>query len=124
MWERVGQFRGWAVLSRECHVLEWNDEAERLFGWSRGAVVGRDFIETLVESGSRETFLKDLREAAAAGGCPVVGRHWETPLTTPTGGVVRARWAVSPRPPWRSDVVFHVDQFGDSGQGGTRVPAR
>ena len=112
------------MLSREGHVLEWNDEAERLFGWSRGEVLGRDFIKTLVDPAYREAFLKDLREAAAAGGCPVVGRQWETPLTTPSGGLVRARWALSPRPPWRSDVLFHVDQIAGPSEGGTRVPAR
>ncbi|MBL0350104.1 MAG: PAS domain-containing protein [Elusimicrobia bacterium] len=105
-------------------MLEWNDEAERLFGWPRRDLLGRDFIETLVEPANRASFIKDLQDAAAAGGCPVVGRQWETPLTTPTGEVVRARWAVSPRPPWRSAVVFHVDRSVRSSDGGACVATR
>lgn len=124
MVERVGGFRGWALISREGHVLEWNEEAERLFGWPRRDLLGRDFIETLVDPDHRASFIKDLQDAAAAGGCPVVGRHWETPLTTPTGEVVAARWAVGPRPPWRSDVVLHVDQSVQRNDGGGRVPVR
>ncbi len=37
------------VVSDHAHrVLDWNDAAEKLFGWSREEVLGRDFLDLLV----------------------------------------------------------------------------
>ena len=41
-------------VSEEVLIEDWNQEAERTFGWRREEVVGRDFIETLIRPKDRE----------------------------------------------------------------------
>lgn len=98
--------QGLAVLSRDGRIVHWDDAAQRLLGWAPAQVVGRDFIDTLVAPGHREVFRREAMEAAAAQGCPVIGRRWAAPLLTPSGEAVRTSWAVVPRPVWASQVEF------------------
>ena len=37
----------------QCSVTGWNDRAERMFGWSREEVLGRDFFEFLIPQDAR-----------------------------------------------------------------------
>ena len=37
----------------QCRITDWNECAERIFGWSREEVIGRNFFEFLIPKGAR-----------------------------------------------------------------------
>ncbi|UCG14647.1 MAG: PAS domain S-box protein [Deltaproteobacteria bacterium] len=41
------------IWDRECRITDWNKCAERVFGWSREEVLGRNFFEFLIPEGAR-----------------------------------------------------------------------
>jgi len=42
-----------AIWDRECRVTGWNRHAERLFGWSRDEVLGRNFFDFIIPDSAR-----------------------------------------------------------------------
>ena len=80
------------VWDSECRVLDWNDHAERLFGWTRDEVVGHCFFDFI------------LPEHEKAGVEAVVGRFMLGDLPsrhvndnlTKSGDVITCEWANSP----------------------------
>ncbi len=41
------------IWDRDCRITGWNNSAERMFGWSREEVIGRNFFEFLIPKGAR-----------------------------------------------------------------------
>ena len=72
-------------------ILMWNDEAERLFGWSEREVVGRDISEVLV--GPDDLAAADAIMTEVKGGGPWSG---DFPVRRKDGSTLRV--AVSDRP--------------------------
>lgn len=69
-------------------IWEWNDEAERVLGYTREQMIGKDSYEVLAPPGQREYFLK-RREAVLAGQTlgPV-----EVEMATADGGQRTVLW--------------------------------
>lgn len=44
------------IWNRQCRITGWNDQAEKIFGWSREEVLGRDLFDLLVPVSSRSRF--------------------------------------------------------------------
>jgi PAS domain S-box-containing protein len=54
---------GFAVWDKDYHILEWNEQAEIMFGWSRDEAIGRNFFELIVSEKGRsrvEGIVEDL----------------------------------------------------------------
>jgi PAS domain S-box-containing protein len=50
------------VLSREYCIVEFNQEAERLLGWARRDVLGRNYLDLCVPDALRQNVAADLRQ--------------------------------------------------------------
>lgn len=59
------------VLSREYHIVEFNREAERVFGWARQDVLGKHYLDLCVPDAVREAVAADLHQVLW--GAPVRG---------------------------------------------------
>jgi len=54
---------GFVVWDREYRVLEWNEQSEKMFGWTREEAVGANFYDLIVSVEAKhivESILKDL----------------------------------------------------------------
>ncbi len=70
------------------HVMEWNRQAEKVFGWSGAQVHGKRMAEQLVVEGDREVYAEMARQAVAE------NRVIEavTDCRTRDGEEIRCRW--------------------------------
>jgi len=70
------------------HVMEWNRQAEKVFGWSSAQVHGKRMAEQLVSEGDRERYAEMARLAVA--GNQVI--EAVTDCRTRDGEDIRCRW--------------------------------
>ncbi len=48
-------------------ILDWNEEAQATFGWTRAEALGRELADTLIAAGAREAFRADVEAFGADG---------------------------------------------------------
>ncbi len=49
------------------HILSWNSQAVRMFGWSREEILGQSFVETIIPVSYREGYLEGLQQYVQTG---------------------------------------------------------
>jgi len=62
------------VIDASGGIVDWNDRAEKIFGWSRGEVMGRELAETIIPPRYREAHRRGLKHFLASGEGPVLNR--------------------------------------------------
>jgi PAS domain S-box-containing protein len=82
-------------LSPDCRIIEFNPEAERLFGRRRGEVLGEAYLESFVPEKHREAIAEDIRKVLR--GDPT--RGFENPVRV-KGGEERVLL-------WNVDALFN-----------------
>ena len=60
-------------------ITAWNRQAESLFGWAAGDVVGCRLSEVIIPERLREAHEEGLRRYALSGHGPLIDRHSEVP---------------------------------------------
>lgn len=65
-------------------ILEWNQEAERLFGWTAAEAIGEELGARIVPLVHRDAYQKTMRKISAPGGAEPI-RRFETTALSRTG---------------------------------------
>ena len=65
------------VIDETGSIIEFNPAAERMFGWSRSAVLGKDLLDTVIPAFYRKGYANGA-EYMAGRGAPMVGQRMET----------------------------------------------
>jgi len=65
------------VADHEGHILEFNPAAERLFGYRRKDVLGRELADTIIPPSLRQQHRRELAHFLATGERPIVGKRVE-----------------------------------------------
>lgn len=65
------------TMAADGRVVDWNDEAERMFGHPRTHAVGRDLAELIIPPGLREAHRKGLARYNATGASTILGQRLE-----------------------------------------------
>src|ERR1700704_5496598 len=68
---------GMVTMDHEGRIVEFNPAAERLFGRSRGDVIGRSLADTIIPPASREPHTEGLAHYLATGEATVFGKRIE-----------------------------------------------
>ncbi|MFH1568895.1 MAG: PAS domain S-box protein [Gemmatimonadota bacterium] len=76
------------LLSPEARILEWNGEAERLIGWRREEVLGKDYLRMCIAEADREAVGAAIRRVLR--GLPARGH--ENPVVTRDGSARVLVW--------------------------------
>jgi PAS domain S-box-containing protein len=58
------------VMRADGKILDWNGRAERVFGWSRAEIIGKDMAETLIPPRYREAHRRGLARFISNGNPP------------------------------------------------------
>src|SRR5690606_28486578 len=74
------------VVDQTGSIVEFNPAAERMFGWSRAEILGRDMLHTIVPSFYRSGFSTG-GEYMAMRGAPMVGNRMESVAQDRDGNV-------------------------------------
>src|SRR5262249_36740584 len=69
---------GIVALDSSCKVIEFNPAAERMLGYSRAEVIGRDAVDLLAVADRRENARRVLANCLADCRAELFGRHVET----------------------------------------------
>lgn len=80
------------VLNQEYRIVEWNEEAEKIFGWQRDSVLGEDYFLLFVAPSNRED-LKDIFNKTLNQG--QVQRNLETKILTADGSERTLLWNIN-----------------------------
>lgn len=65
------------MMDRDGCIIEWNRPAERIFGWSRQEVLGRNLGDTIVPPSLRDAHARGVARYLATGDGPVLNQRIE-----------------------------------------------
>ena len=59
------------------HIKDWNNQAEKIFGWTRAEAIGRYLHETIIPPQYRESHIRGMQHFKATGEGPVLSKTLE-----------------------------------------------
>src|SRR4029079_15059029 len=62
-------------MDERSHIVIWNAQAERTFGWTREEAIGRNLSETIIPHAYREAHNKGMQRFLSSGEAPVVNKR-------------------------------------------------
>lgn len=74
------------VIDETGKIIEFNPAAERIFGWAKAEIVGKDLLQTVIPSFYRKGFANG-GEYMGGRGAPMLGRRMETVTQNRSGEV-------------------------------------
>jgi PAS domain S-box-containing protein len=80
------------VLNQEYRILEWNEEAEKIFGWRRDSVLGEDYFLLFVPPSQREKLRGYLDETIKKG---KIQRNLESKIINSEGNERCLLWNIN-----------------------------
>lgn len=69
-------------------IVEWNHAAERIYGWSRAEVRGKNYVEWFIPEEARERVADEIRKVLGGG----AAIDYENPVITRNGTEKLLRW--------------------------------
>jgi PAS domain S-box-containing protein len=89
-------FDGFVLMDRDGRVVEWNPQAEKIFGWTRSEALGRDASDLMIAPPLRPMFQKGLAGHLATGEGPMLHRRSEVRAVRRDGDEFPADLIVTP----------------------------
>jgi diguanylate cyclase (GGDEF)-like protein/PAS domain S-box-containing protein len=89
-------------------IVDWNQQAERDFGWSRDEVIGHQFAETVISPRFREVYREGFDHLLRTGEHTLLGRRFEMPAMHRDGGEFPVEITVSALP---TDGGYRLNAF-------------
>jgi PAS domain S-box-containing protein len=80
------------VLNQDYRILEWNEEAEKIFGWTRDSVMGEDYFLLFVPPQERKRLREQLELTISQG---KVQRNLESKILTNDGNERCLLWNIN-----------------------------
>ena len=80
------------VMSSEYRILEWNEQAEHLYGWPRQEVLNKNYLELFVPDEIRDSVAADIRKVLSG----KTARNFENMIRIRDGNQRILLWNVSP----------------------------
>jgi PAS domain S-box-containing protein len=91
-------YEAFISIDLEGRIVDWNAEAERVFGWSREEALGRVLADTIVPERYRAAHVRGLKHYLATGEGPLLGRRIEIEALRRNGSEFPVELTISPTP--------------------------
>jgi PAS domain S-box-containing protein len=98
-------YDAYVAMDREGIVVDWNPEAERIFGWTREEAIGRSLAQTIIPVRMREGHMQGLVHYLHTGEGPVLNRRIELPALHRDGREFPVELTISTMR-FEEDVIF------------------
>lgn len=87
-----------AVIVMDDHgvIIDWNPQAEQIFGWPREAILGEKLSDRIIPPQYREAHEKGLRHYLKTGEGPVLGKRLEITALRRDGVEIAVELAITP----------------------------
>jgi PAS domain S-box-containing protein len=76
-------------------ILNWNSQAEAIFGWPREQALGKDFMELVISGADRDELKAAMECVPGSGQCPIAGRRREIMTRRRDGREFKAEMSVT-----------------------------
>ncbi|HWT51523.1 MAG TPA: PAS domain S-box protein, partial [Caulobacter sp.] len=83
------------TMAHSGRVVEWNDQAERMFGYSRDEAIGRDLADLIIPPGLRAAHREGLARYLRDGRSTIMGRRLELQALRADGAVFPVELAIN-----------------------------
>lgn len=83
------------VMDAAGSIVDWNPQAERIFGWSRSEAIGRLLADTIIPERARAAHGRGLEEYLRTGHGPLLNRTIEVTAMRRNGGEFPAEVAIT-----------------------------
>jgi PAS domain S-box-containing protein len=84
------------TIDRGSHVIDWNNAAERMFGYTRAEAIGRDITELIIPQVHRRHHLEGIERYLKEGKAQILNRRVETRAVRRNGDEFDAELSVWP----------------------------
>ncbi|HEY2826571.1 MAG TPA: PAS domain S-box protein, partial [Pirellulales bacterium] len=84
------------AMNDEGQIVEWNQQAEKTFGWNRDEVLGKNLAETIVPSQHREAHFAGMDRFLRTGEGPLLNRRIEITALNQSATEFPAELTISP----------------------------
>jgi PAS domain S-box-containing protein len=91
-------YEAFIAIDADGRILEWNAEAERIFGWGRDEIVGRQLVDMIIPERYRADHNRGLERHRATGEGPVLGRRLQLEGLRRDGTEFPVELTISPLP--------------------------
>lgn len=78
------------------NICEWNPKAEKLFGWSKGSVIGRSLADTIIPETYRKAHTAGMQKYLESGSGPWLYRTVQTEAVHREGHTIHIEMAIIP----------------------------
>ncbi len=65
------------IFKETGHILSWNSQAERMFGWFREEIIGQSLVETVIPLSYREGYLEGFQQYVRTGLSEILNHRTE-----------------------------------------------
>lgn len=84
----------YVAIDANDRIVEWNRQAEAMFGWSMEDVRGKQLISTIIPERFRDAHIQALQTFEARAAHPLVGRRIEMPALRRDGAEIRVELSI------------------------------
>jgi PAS domain S-box-containing protein len=88
-------YDAYVAMDREGAIVDWNPQAERVFGWSREEAIGRSLSDTIIPQRMRTRHLQGLVHFLHTGEGPLLNRRIEVQALRRDGGEFPVEMTIS-----------------------------
>jgi PAS domain S-box-containing protein len=87
-----------AIVSMDLsgHIIDWNPQAEKIFGWSREEAIGRKLSDTIIPEKYREAHERGMEHFRSTGEGPVLNRSFEIEALRRGGEIFPVQLSINP----------------------------
>jgi len=84
------------TIDEQSNIVDWNPQAEIVFGWSSEEAIGKTLFDTVIPSGNHDGHRKGLQHFLATGEAPIFNKRIEVQAVDKTGRQFPVELSVSP----------------------------
>lgn len=86
---------GFVQIDETGTILDWNSQAERIFGWLRSEAIGRKLTTLIIPEGQRSAHTAGMERFLATGEAEILGRRFEIEAQRRNGTAIKVELSIT-----------------------------